>query len=172
KERTCIRLTLIKGINMGMFDQYAQMIMKGSPDFIEVKGYMHVGESRERLQRENMPFHEEIAEFCTELEKHLPDYEIVSEHIASRVLMFAKKKFKIDGVWHTWIDFPKWHELVNSGKEFASLDFVKRTPQTGISGRGTIDRMNPYLKIEQKETESAVFVDEKTKEMEFYGEGL
>ena len=173
KERTCIRLTLIKGINMGMFEQYAQMIMKGSPDFIEVKGYMHVGESRERLQRENMPFHEEIAEFCTELEKHLPEYEIVSEHIASRVLMFAKKKFKIDGIWHTWIDFPKWHELVNSGQEFTSLDFGKRTPQVGISGRGTMDRMNLRMqKVEQKEMESAVFVDEKTKEMEFYKEEL
>src|SRR3989338_7695696 len=86
-----------------------------------------------------------------------------------RLLIFVKKKFKIDGVWHTWIDFPKWHELVNSGQEFTSMDFLKRTPQTGISGRGTIDRMNPRMqKVEQKETESAVFVDEKTKEMEFY----
>ncbi len=178
KQRTCIRLTIVKGINDQHTEKYAQMIMKGSPDFIEVKGYMHVGESRERLQRENMPLHEEIAEFCKELEKYLPDYEIVSEHIPSRVLMFAKKKFKIEGVWHTWIDFERWNELVNSGKEFTSMDFVKRTPQTGISGKGTKDRMNPrqQQKIIQPEKESEnekiVFVDEKTKEMEFYEERL
>lgn len=172
KQRTCIRLTLVKGINDAHHQRYAEMIQKGSPDFIEVKGYMHVGESRERLQRENMPFHENIVEFCKELANHLPDYEIVSEHIPSRVLMFAKKKFKIGGRWHTWIDFEQWHELVNSGKEFTSLDFVKQTPQTGLSGRGTKDRMNP--RMVQKEmahkSENIVFVDEKTQEMEFYGE--
>ena len=104
---------MIKGINDAMHTKYALMIMKGFPDFIEVKGYMHVGESRERLQRENMPLHEEIVQFSRDLEQYLPEYEIVSEHIASRVVMFAKKKFKKDGIWHTWIDFEKWHELVN-----------------------------------------------------------
>ncbi len=170
KQRTCIRLTLVKGINDAHHQQYAAMIMKGSPDFIEVKGYMHVGESRERLQRENMPLHEEIVEFCKELEKYLPEYEIVSEHIPSRVLMFAKKKFRIDGAWHTWIDFEKWHELVNSGKKFTSMDFMRKTPQTGLSGKGTLDRAKPVQQQKPDQKEIPMFVDEKTQEMEFYGE--
>ncbi len=170
KQRTCIRLTMIKGINTSMWEKYAEMIRKGSPDFIEVKSYMHVGESRQRLGRENMPLHEEIVEYSKELVKHLPEYEIVSEHIPSRVVMFAKKKFKIGGVWHTWIDFEKWHELVNSGNEFTSLDFMKRTPQTGISGKGTLDRAKPVPRQKPEQKEIPVFVDEKTPEMEFYGE--
>ncbi len=173
KQRTCIRLTIIKGINDSMHEKYAEMIMKGNSDFIEVKSYMHVGPSTERLTRENMPLHEEIVAFSQELVKYLPDYEIVSEHIPSRVLMFAKKKFKKDGVWHTWIDFPKYDELVNSGKEFTTDDYSMKTPQVGLSGKGTIDRMpersrEKYLKEKSSSTE--VFVDEKTAELDFYGE--
>lgn len=141
KQRTCIRLTVIKGVNDVMLDKYAELIQKGDPDFIEAKAYMHVGPAMGRMKKEMMPIHEEVVEFSKELAKLLPDYEIVSEHIGSRVIMFAKKKFKIDGRWHTWIDFPKYHELVMSGKEFGSLDYVKPTPKVGLSGKGTLDSM-------------------------------
>ena len=153
-----------------MHEQYAQMIMKGFSDFIEVKSYMHVGPSQQRLSRENMPLHEEIVSFCQELVKHLPEYEICSEHIPSRVVMLAKKKFKHDGVWHTWIDFEQWHELVNSGNEFGVDDYLKKTPLTGLSGKGTIDNMpeRARKKYEDAKKEKEVFVDEKTDEMEFY----
>ncbi|MEK6950908.1 MAG: 4-demethylwyosine synthase TYW1 [Nanoarchaeota archaeon] len=184
KQRTCIRLTLVKGINDLHHQRYAEMIHNGSPDFIEVKGYMHVGESRERLQRENMPLHEEIVDFSKELVKFLPDYEIVSEHIPSRVIMFAKKKFKIDGLWHTWIDFEKWHRLVNadgrnseqedSALEFTSLDYLKRTPQVGLSGKGTLVKIKPETSAKAKigNGNDHLLVDEKTEEMDFYGEPL
>ncbi len=169
QQRTCIRLTLVKGVNDRFQEKYAEMILKGDPDFIEVKGYMHVGESRERLQRENMPLHEEIVHFCKSLEKHLPGYELMSEHIPSRVVLFAKNTFKIKGVWHTWIDFDKWHELVNSGEEFTATDYLKKTPQVGITGRGTLDRMAPERKEKfLQEHPEGIFVDEKTTEMEFY----
>ena len=148
---------------MQMHPQYAQMIMKGAPDFIEVKSYMHVGSSRENLQRENMPLHEEVVGFCQELVKFLPDYEIVSEHIPSRVVMFAHKRYKVNGVWHTWIDFEKWHELVNSEKEFTSHDYWKRTPQTGLSGKGTKDH---FKEVEKR----SMRVDEKTPELSFYNQ--
>lgn len=129
KQRTCIRLTLIKSVNDIQPEKYAELIMKGSPDFIEVKAYMHVGASRLRLKRENMPLHDEVATFTHELIKYLPDYEIVSEHRPSRVLMLAKKKFKIDGKWYTWIDFNKWNELVNSDVEPQTMDYLKQTPE-------------------------------------------
>lgn len=154
--RTCIRLTMIKGINMIHPELYANLIKKGDADFIEVKSYMHVGKSQERLSRDNMPLHEEIIEFSKELIKYLDDYEIVSEHIPSRVVMFAKKKFKIDGVWKTWIDFEKFDELVKSGKEFCALDYSRKTPKVGLSGKGTLDKVRD------------VFVDENTDEMSFY----
>ena len=71
------------------------MINKGQSDFIEVKAYMHVGPSTQRLTKDNMPLHEEVVVFTKELIEHLDDYEIVSEHIPSRVVMLARKKYKI-----------------------------------------------------------------------------
>ncbi len=175
KQRTCIRLTMIKGINMEMKEQYAKMILKGHPDFIEVKSYMHVGPSRERLQRENMPLHEEIVQFSKELVEFLPDYEIVSEHIPSRVVMFAHRRFRVDDIWHTWIDFERWHQLVNSGIEPRTEDYWKKTPQVGLSGNGTLERMTPeaqesFWKKDGNLQNGHAVVDEKTEEMAFYGE--
>ena len=147
-QRTCIRLTIIKGINDIEYKNYSRLIMKAFPDFIEIKAYMFLGESRQRLKESNMPFHEDIVSFSKELIKFLPDYEIVSEHIPSRVVMLAKKKFFKNGKWFTWIDFEKYNNLVNSkkpfnkslqGKEkyFTADDYLKETPETGISGKGT-----------------------------------
>ena len=149
EQRTCIRLTCVKGINMIEPELYAELIKKGNPDFIEVKAYMWVGESKERLTREQMPSHREVVSFTKQLLKYLPDYDLVSEHIPSRVICLAKKSFKIDGVWHTWIDFEKYHRLVLLGKPFTRFDYLRRTPQTGLS----------------KESEA---VDETTDELSFY----
>ncbi len=128
KQRTAVRLTLIKGINMNSPDLYSELIKKGNPDFIEVKAYMHVGASQERLKRSNMPSHQEVMEFSKLLLPFLSEYELVSEHKKSQVVMLAHKKYKIKGIWHTWIDFEKYDKLVKSGKEFSKLDYCKKTP--------------------------------------------
>jgi tRNA wybutosine-synthesizing protein 1 len=135
--RTCIRLTMVKEINMVEPKKYARLIIKGDPDFLEVKAYMFVGASRQRLSLKNMPYHEEILEFTKELLKYLPDYEIVSDHLPSRVVMLSKKKFKKNNKWHTWIDFPKYQELALSGKDFTAGDYLKPTPQVGLTNEET-----------------------------------
>jgi tRNA wybutosine-synthesizing protein 1 len=143
KGRTCIRLTMVKGRNMVEPENYAKLITKADPDFVEVKAYMFVGASMQRLEMSNMPFHEDVVLFAKELAKSLPEYEIVSEHIPSRVVMLAKKSFKKGGKWFTWIDFEKLNKLKASGKEgkeFPAEDFMKETPQTGISGKGTLKK--------------------------------
>jgi len=171
KDRTCIRLTIIKGLNDIDTEGYAELIKKGKPDFIEVKAYMHVGASRERLKFEDMPWHEEIVEFTKELMKYLPDYEIVTEHIPSRVVMCSKKEFKWNGKWYTWIDFDKWHKLINSEKDFDKHDFLKATPQTGLSGREIKKEVEEKIKRKAETGKKnkgeifEVFVDEKTEEM-------
>ena len=129
KQRTCIRLTLIKDINMDNFEEYAELIKKADPNFIESKAYMFLGASRKRLKRENMPLHQEVVEFSKKLLKFLPDYELASEHVLSRVTLIAKKKFKKNGEWHTWIDFDKFFNLVESKKEFSTEDYLKKTPK-------------------------------------------
>jgi tRNA wybutosine-synthesizing protein 1 len=112
-----------------------------------------------------MPLHEYIVNFSKELVKHLDDYEIVSEHIPSRVVMFARKEYKKDGVWHTWIDYPKYDELVNSGNEFSSMEYSIKTPQVGLSGKGTIDNMPAHIK-ERVVKEDYLFVCEDKEEIE------
>ena len=105
--RTCIRLTMVKGQNDLDIAGYKQLIERGSPDFIEVKGYMHVGASREFLERENMPLHSEVDSFTGDLIEALEDYKIVSEHKPSRVLCLMHKRMK----GKQYIDFPKFFEL-------------------------------------------------------------
>jgi len=141
KQRTCIRLTMIRGLNMDNYEDYAEMIKRGDPNFVEIKAYIFIGASRKRLEMINMPLHEDIVSFSKELVKFLPEYEIVSEHIPSRVVLLAKKKFKINNEWHTWIDFKKFNELALSGKNFGIEDYLKKTPKkfVGLSGKGTVD---------------------------------
>ncbi len=170
KERTCVRLTVIKDINDVLTEKYAELVQRGLPDFIEVKAYMHVGPSQQRLSRDNMPLHEEVIIFSKKLLESLPDYEIVSEHIPSRVVMFARKKYQINGTWNTWIDFPKYHELVNSGQDFTAEDYCKRTPQVGLSGKGTLNNLPPHRLEQIKKERPYLFVDEKTEEISFYQE--
>jgi len=91
KTRTVLRITLIKNLNMTNPEQYAKLIQKASPKFIEVKAYMYVGYSQQRLAMENMPFHKEVKEFSKQILKYLKDYELVNEKKESRVILLGKK---------------------------------------------------------------------------------
>ncbi|MEA3229864.1 MAG: 4-demethylwyosine synthase TYW1, partial [archaeon] len=87
--RKVVRLTLVKGLNMTGIKDYAKLIEKIDPQFIEVKAYMHVGFSKYRLPREAMPVHQEVKEFSQKLEKEL-SYKITDESKASRVVLLKK----------------------------------------------------------------------------------
>lgn len=67
--RTVIRITAIKWLNMCNEKDYSKLIKKANPKFIEIKGYMWVGSSRERLSIKNMPLHSEIKEFAKQIFK-------------------------------------------------------------------------------------------------------
>jgi tRNA wybutosine-synthesizing protein 1 len=101
ENRTALRLTLIKEMNDCNVEEYVELIKKANPDFIEVKGYMFVGTSRQRMDLKNMPYHEDVVEFSKKINELLNDYEITCEHKPSRVVLIAKKKFNKN----TWIDF-------------------------------------------------------------------
>ena len=87
--RTTLRITLIKGVNMIDPKGYSQLISAASPDFVEVKAYMHLGFSRRRLSREAMPSHEEVREFADKIAEHL-DYRLASEVPLSRVVLLTE----------------------------------------------------------------------------------
>jgi len=93
--RTVLRLTLIKDLTMGneLLEEYAKMIEETQSDFIEVKAYMHIGMSRQRLNIKSMPYHEDIKEFTEKLIKLLPSYKIENEQIESRIILLMRKNF-------------------------------------------------------------------------------
>ncbi len=119
KFRRCIRLTVIKDLNDSNFEGYKALIERGQPDFIEAKSYMHVGASRKFLERTNMPSHEEVKGFSKKLETLLPDYEIIDEHEPSRAVCFSRKSLNKK----RYIDFQKFFEIVNSGKEASAEEY-------------------------------------------------
>jgi tRNA wybutosine-synthesizing protein 1 len=92
KTRTVLRITLIKGMNMVEPENYAKLISKADPNFIEVKSYMFVGASRQRLSIENMPRHYEVRDFALQILKYLDGYKLVNEKKESRVVLLAKNK--------------------------------------------------------------------------------
>jgi tRNA wybutosine-synthesizing protein 1 len=65
--RRAIRITAVKGLNMINPEGYAELIKKAKPDYVEVKSYMHLGYSRNRLPREAMPKHDEILSFAKKI---------------------------------------------------------------------------------------------------------
>lgn len=89
--RTVNRLTMVSGINMHDSKGYAKMILRGEPDFVEVKAYMHLGSSRERLSSHNSPSHREIRAFSRDLAA-LTGYYLVDEQLESRVVLLSRSK--------------------------------------------------------------------------------
>ena len=121
------------------------------PDFIEVKGVTYCGNNKASpLTIKNTPYHEEVCMvrlvaslLCISffLRRRLKwvqklvemanktigsdTYELACEHQHSVCFLIAnKKKFYKEGRWHTWIDYEKFHQLLESGEPFTSIDYM------------------------------------------------
>lgn len=95
KTRTVLRLTLVRKLNMldEFIEEYAMLIKKASPLFIEVKGYMAVGAARKRLGYDMMPDWKEVQEYSKKIAKAI-GYKILSKHKFSRVVLLGREKDK------------------------------------------------------------------------------
>lgn len=91
KTRKAIRITLVKGLNMSNEKEFAELILRANPDFIEFKAYMHVGYSRQRLREENMPLHSEVLAFAEKVNKYL-NYTLADSSEPSRVALLWNGK--------------------------------------------------------------------------------
>uniref|UniRef100_A0A7S1KRP4 tRNA 4-demethylwyosine synthase (AdoMet-dependent) n=1 Tax=Percolomonas cosmopolitus TaxID=63605 RepID=A0A7S1KRP4_9EUKA len=132
KMRTVFRLTLVKSWNMNEMREYAELIKRGEPMFIEIKGVTYCGNSKSSdLTMKNVPFHEEVKDFAFKLcqVEGMEDYEPACIHEHSCFVLIAHKNFRINGEWHTWIDYERFHELVHSGEDFDAFDYVAKTPE-------------------------------------------
>lgn len=93
------------------------------------------------LTMQNVPWHREVCAYSEAICRRLSErgasvaYSVATEHEHSCCILIAREdKFKVDGVWHTWIDYPKFHELMrryyDSGckENFSSTDYMAPTP--------------------------------------------
>jgi len=87
--RSAVRITLVKGLNDIAPEMYAALLQDSGTRFVEVKGYMYLGYSRNRLQRNNMPEHEVVRAF-TERIAAACDYTIRDENRLSRVVCLER----------------------------------------------------------------------------------
>lgn len=146
--RTVFRLTLVKGFNIeDEVDGYADLVERGLPCFVEVKGVTYCGTSSSAgagLTMQNVPFYEEVTAFVEALNVALEmrglDYGIAAEHAHSCCVLIASRRFFVDGEWHTLIDYERFFELLNSGKGFAPEDYMgPATPSWATWGQGGFD---------------------------------
>lgn len=146
--RTVFRLTLVKGFNIeNEVEGYADLVARGLPCFVEVKGVTYCGTSTSSgagLTMQNVPFYEEVTAFVNALGQALErrglEYGIAAEHAHSCCVLLASHRFLIQGQWHTLIDYEKFFALLEAGIDFAPEDYVgAATPSWAAWGQGGFD---------------------------------
>ena len=93
----------------------------------------------------NVPWHKEVCEFAEAISRSLNErgqsvkYSIATEHEHSCCILLAREdKFLVNGIWHTWINYDKFHELANKYYEtngeftFSSVDYMAETPYWAV----------------------------------------
>ncbi|MCK4647871.1 radical SAM protein [Candidatus Pacearchaeota archaeon] len=90
--RGIFRMNLVKDLNMIEPENYAELIKKANPMFVEIKGFMSVGFARERIGYDKMPYHKDIVDFANEILKFLPEYKFLDEKKESRVVLLGKNR--------------------------------------------------------------------------------
>ena len=88
---TVIRMTLVKDHNMSFVEEYAKLIERANPTYIEVKAYMHIGFSNLRLGFDQMPMHNEVKDFADQLADKT-GYKLINEATESRVVLLSRLK--------------------------------------------------------------------------------
>jgi len=92
--RRVFRLTLIKGLNLVDAKGYAELIKRGNPDYVEVKGFVFVGGSRNQsrgLSYSLMPNKEEIINFAKEIAE-ASSYVFTDYHKPSNVALLSRNE--------------------------------------------------------------------------------
>jgi tRNA wybutosine-synthesizing protein 1 len=93
RTRTVLRMTMIRGYNeeFSNAENFAQLISKANPHFVEIKSYMHIGMSVQRLDRINMLEMSEVRTFVDHLINRLPSFFIMDESEISRIVVLQNQ---------------------------------------------------------------------------------
>lgn len=87
--RSVIRLTMIKGINTNEENilEFSKFIEMSKPHFLEIKSYMHIGSSIQRLNYSHMLSFYEIYEYGKKFNTLLPKFKIINYDESSRIVL-------------------------------------------------------------------------------------
>ncbi|KAI1007776.1 hypothetical protein K3495_g459 [Podosphaera aphanis] len=67
-------------------------------------------------------------------------YGIAAEHAHSCCVLIASERFRVQGKWHTRIDYQKFFQCLESGAPFSPEDYMgPETPEWATWGRGGFD---------------------------------
>ncbi len=96
--RTVLRITLIRNYNdqKKMIPAFASMLKQASPHFIEIKSYMHIGRSTNRLEHSNMLEMDEVRKFSEEIAEQSQIFSIMDESLVSRIAILQNNHRVID----------------------------------------------------------------------------
>lgn len=151
KQRTVFRLTLVKGFNVDdEVEGYADLVERGLPCFVEVKGVTYCGTSSSAgagLSMANVPFYAEVTDFVEALARKLNErglgYGIAAEHAHSCCVLIASERFRVDGKWHTRIDYQRFFELLEArgaDGDWTPEEYMgPETPEWATWGNGGFD---------------------------------
>jgi tRNA wybutosine-synthesizing protein 1 len=104
--RTVLRITLIRDYNnqKEMIPAFAEMLKKTSPHFVEIKSYMHIGRSTNRLEHSNMLEMEEVTEFSKQIAEQSEIFSIMDESFVSRISILQNNERQIDRWIPTYVN--------------------------------------------------------------------
>ncbi|KAG5959527.1 hypothetical protein E4U58_004959 [Claviceps cyperi] len=168
RHRTVFRLTLVKGFNVeDEAEGYAQLVERGLPCFVEVKGVTYCGTSTSSnagLSMSNVPFYWEVCDFVKALEKRLTakglKYGIAAEHAHSCCILLASGRFLVDGKWHTHIDYTRFFELLEErgpDGDWMPEDYMgEPTPEWALWGNGGFDPRDDRVDRKGRKIENVV----------------
>ena len=179
RHRTVYRLTLVKGFNVeDEAEGYAQLVERGLPCFVEVKGVTYCGTSTSSnagLTMSNVPFYWEVCDFVRALERRLKEkglqYGIAAEHAHSCCVLIASERFRVDGKWHTHIDYQRFFELLEErgpDGEWTPEDYMgPPTPEWALWGNGGFDPRDDRVDRKGRKMEVSVVRDRPADAIDF-----
>jgi tRNA wybutosine-synthesizing protein 1 len=93
RTRTVLRMTMIRGYNeeVSNAEDFAQIVSRANPHFVEIKSYMHIGMSVQRLEKNDMLEMSEIRTFVDYLVNKLPSFFIMDESEISRIVVLQNQ---------------------------------------------------------------------------------
>jgi tRNA wybutosine-synthesizing protein 1 len=89
---------LIRGYNNSeeMMPAFASLLQQSNAHFIEIKSYMHIGRSVNRLEYSDMLEMDEVRHFANKLSQENNTFTVMDESEISRIVILQNKKRFVD----------------------------------------------------------------------------